>query len=128
PISARGYGLKVRRNNRFRLFPLPYPLRRIFRVVGTFNTSRPSRYLRLKLDPALWVVFALLLPIFGGVVTCLIVTDSHGTALPFLFVALILCLYLVWDLRNAIVLMDEVEDLIGKREEWRRIENRDDHP
>ncbi|MCA9428721.1 MAG: hypothetical protein KC994_26825 [Candidatus Omnitrophica bacterium] len=48
--------------------------------------------------------------------------------IPFLIIELFFIFYLVWDLRNAILLMDEVEGLIGKREAWWKIENRDDHP
>ena len=129
PFAVRGYyGLKNRKN-RFTLFPLtppiriPHPRARIFRVVGTFDSLDAAPSARLKIDPPVWYIFLVLFVVNGVAIAFSSLSSSDAPLIPFLIIELFFIFYLVWDLRNAILLMDEVEDLIGKREAWWRTED-----
>ncbi|MCA9426401.1 MAG: hypothetical protein KC994_15075, partial [Candidatus Omnitrophica bacterium] len=104
---------------------------RRFSVRGDFtsNASRPT--LVLKTSPRVWFVFALFI-LVAGIVTFAVLMNLQAPSFVDLFfplmIGIVIAFLTFWEFRKIAHLMDEVEDLLGKREQWWKTENRDDHP
>ena len=119
PIASPGYGLRIRKNQ-FTLFSIIGGERRPS-VRGEFRTPSSRPTLILKPSPH-WGFVVAIFVVMGGIITIAVLSNlqtlSFMDLLFTLMIGIVIIFITVWEFRRIAYLMDEVEDLIGKREEW----------
>jgi len=119
PIASQGYGLRIWKNQ-FRLFSIVGGERRPS-VRGEFRTPSSRPTLILKPSPR-WGFVVGFFVMMGGIITIALLSNLETLSFMDLFFTLMIVIVIIFitvrEFRRIAHLMDEVEDLVGKKEEW----------